>query len=108
MKISSRLDHIHYAIRDVVVAAQALEKEGRTVLRLNIGDPNAYDFDTPEYVKQALHDAIEHKLNGYADSQGFLRLRQAIAASNKTHGVDSTSENVVVTSGLSEGVNLLF
>jgi aspartate/methionine/tyrosine aminotransferase len=108
MEAAKRLDGITYAIRDVIAASQELEKQGRTILKLNIGDPNAYDFDTPDYVKKALHEAIESKLNGYADSQGFLRLRQAIVAQNHRRGFDSTTENVVVSSGLSEAVNFTY
>ena len=108
METASRMDGITYAIRDVVAASSALEKQGRTILKLNIGDPNAYDFDTPEYVKKALHEAIDHRLNGYADSQGFLRLRAAVVGQNKRRGFDSTPEQVVVTNGLSEAVNFTY
>ncbi len=99
---------VTYAIRDVIVAAQELEKQGKTVLKLNIGDPNAYDFDTPAYVKKALVEALDKKLGGYADSQGFPRLREAVAANNTAQGFASSAEEVVVTSGLSEGVNMLY
>ncbi|HHF56671.1 MAG TPA: alanine aminotransferase, partial [Thermoplasmatales archaeon] len=44
---SSRAKNISYAIREVVVYAKQLEKKGINVIKLNIGDPIAYDFDTP-------------------------------------------------------------
>lgn len=54
IKASKRAQGVEYAIRDVLIPAQQLEKKGITVLKLNIGDPNAYDFDTPQYIKDAL------------------------------------------------------
>ncbi len=108
MEAAKRLDGITYAIRDVVAASTELEKQGRTILKLNIGDPNAYDFDTPEYMKKALHEAIDGRHNGYADSQGLVRLRQAVVSQNKRRGFDSEAEDVVVSSGLSEAVNFAY
>ncbi len=107
MRIARRLEGVTYAIRDVVLEAQKLEKLGHKVLKLNIGDPNAYDLDTPEYIKDALDQAVRSGHNGYSDSQGFLPLREEVCHYNQSKGFQSTADNVVVTSGLSEGVNLL-
>ena len=49
MDINKRIDGMTYAIREIVVNAREVEKEGHDVLKLNIGDPNKYDFDTPDY-----------------------------------------------------------
>lgn len=108
MKASARLNKVTYAIRDVVIAAREVEATGRKVLKLNIGDPNAYDFDTPQYVKQALFDSVNAGKNGYCDSQGDLSLRRAIVAQNKLRGFDSSEQKIIVSSGLSEGLNLLY
>lgn len=40
--VSSRASSIEYAIRDVVVPATELERQGHEILKLNIGDPFAY------------------------------------------------------------------
>ena len=37
--------NIHYSIREVTVLARKLQKEGKRMIYLNIGDPNVYDFD---------------------------------------------------------------
>lgn len=108
MRIARRLDGVTYAVRDVVAEAQKLEKLGHKILKLNIGDPNAYDLDTPQYIKDALAKAVASGHNGYSDSQGYFPLREAVVQFNKGKGFDSTADNVVVTSGLSEAVNLLF
>jgi len=44
---------------------------------LNIGDPVAFDFDTPPHVKQALMRAVEEGANNYSPSEGVHELRQA-------------------------------
>src|SRR5687767_4803699 len=74
---------VEYAIRDVVLPARELEKQGIEVLKLNIGDPCAYDFDTPAHMKQAAIDAMNSGKNGYAASEGIQPLREAIVAREK-------------------------
>lgn len=108
MKLAQRLNEVKYAVRDVIAESAKIEKQGHKVLKLNIGDPNVYDFDTPEYIKDALCRAVHEGKNSYSDSQGWLPLREAIVKSSKRRGFDSVPENVVVTSGLSEAVHLLF
>src|ERR1044072_5544146 len=44
---SERAANFHYAIRNVVNAAEALERQGRRIIHLNIGDPQAFGFKSP-------------------------------------------------------------
>ena len=69
---------MNYAIREVIVPAAEAEKAGKKLYKLNIGDPNKWDFETPEYFKQTLREAVDRVDNGYGDSQGEMDLRQAI------------------------------
>lgn len=71
IKITQRANGIEYTIRDVIVAAKEVEKQGKKVLYFNIGDPVAYGFDTPDFVKEALYDATLKHYNGYADTQVY-------------------------------------
>ena len=49
--VSKRAAAINYAIRDVVVPAVELEKQGHEIIRLNIGDPLAYEgLPTPKHM----------------------------------------------------------
>ncbi|MHA2362289.1 MAG: hypothetical protein ACXAB6_10250 [Candidatus Thorarchaeota archaeon] len=51
LDITSRAANLHYAIRDIVVAARKYEKDtGETPLYLNIGDPIKYDWKTPDFM----------------------------------------------------------
>jgi aspartate/methionine/tyrosine aminotransferase len=83
IQASKRAQGVEYAIRDVLIPARELEKKGITVLKLNIGDPNAYDFDTPQHIKDALYKAANEQHNGYAPSEGSLELRRVIIEREK-------------------------
>jgi len=108
IKIAERVQKVQYAIRDVMNEAAKVEASGKQVFKLNIGDPNAYDFDTPNHVKKSVYNAVENRNNGYCDSQGVKELREAISADNKRKGIDCSAENVIITSGLSEATLMLF
>jgi len=106
MDVAERTKKIKYAIRDVVIEAQKLEKQGHKIIYLNIGDPLKYDFSTPKHMIKA----VEHnwdKSSSYADSIGLKEARQAIAREGERlgiHGVDW--EDVIMTSGGSEGITM--
>jgi len=105
---SERTMSIRYAIRDVIVEAVKLEKQGHRILRLNIGDPNAYDFDTPEHIKEGTIRALKEGHNGYAPSEGIGELREAISEKEKADGRNIGPEDVVVTAGVTEALQMLF
>ena len=108
IKASKRSQGINYAIREVVVPARKLEKKGIKVLRINIGDPNKYDFDTPDHIKKALYDATLEGHNGYASSEGDVELRQEIIKREKKRNhVDYTEDDICVTTGVTEALQTL-
>ncbi|RLF51228.1 MAG: alanine aminotransferase [Thermoplasmata archaeon] len=108
IKASTRSQGINYAIREVVVPAKELEKKGIEVIHLNIGDPNKYDFDTPEHMKQAVYEAMNQGYNGYAPSEGYVELREAIVEREKRrNNVSYPLDNICITSGVTEALQLL-
>jgi tyrosine/nicotianamine family aminotransferase len=108
VKVTERVRTIEYAIRDVIVHARQVAKTGKKIYYLNIGDPVAFDFDTPQHIKQALMKAVEEGANAYSPSEGLPELRQAITQKEKrVNGVDVSSEDVIVTSGISEGIQMV-
>ena len=108
VKVTERVCTIEYAIRDVIVHARQVAKTGKKIYYLNIGDPVAFDFDTPQHIKQALIKAVEEGANAYSPSEGLPELRQAITQKEKrVNGVDVSSEDVIVTSGISEGIQMV-
>jgi alanine-synthesizing transaminase len=98
---------VEYAIRDITIHARRYEKSGRKIIYLNIGDPVKYDFPTPDHIKKALIDAISKDFNYYADSEGILELRQAIVKKESLKGLSITVEDVLVTNGISEGLDMV-
>jgi len=107
-KATERTRTIEYAIRDVLAFAKKIEKQGKKIIYLNIGDPCKYDFDTPEYIKNALVKAVEEGNNWYAPSEGLPELREAICEKEeRVNGVKIDAENVIVTQGISEGIQML-
>lgn len=108
VKASNRSMGMDYAIREITVPAEAAARKGMKLYNLNIGDPNKWDFETPEYFKATLREAVDNIDNGYGDSQGNLDLRKAIVEREyQKHGARITHNDVYVTSGLSECINVM-
>ena len=108
MKVTpaDRTRKITYAIRDVVVEAQKLDKQGKKIIYLNVGDPLKYDFETPKHMVEAVSRSWKES-SSYADSLGLLEARQAVAREAKRLGIPGvTEEDVVMTSGGSEGISM--
>jgi len=88
--------------------AKEVERSGKKVIYLNIGDPAKFDFQPPAHVRKALTGAVESGCNYYAASEGISTLREAVAEKEKkTNSVPISNEDVIVTSGISEGIQFL-
>jgi alanine-synthesizing transaminase len=108
VKVTERVKTIEYAIRDIIVHAKEIAKTGKKIFYLNIGDPVAFDFSTPLHVRQALSKAVEEGANYYSPSEGLPELRQAVAEKERrVNGVNISAEDVIVTSGISEGIQMV-
>jgi aspartate/methionine/tyrosine aminotransferase len=107
LKISDRISNVEYAIRDITLHARQYEKAGKKIIYLNIGDPVKYDFPTPDHIKRALLDAVSSNFNYYADSEGILELREAIVNKESQKGLSVNVEDVLVTNGISEGLDMV-
>ncbi|HLE76129.1 MAG TPA: aminotransferase class I/II-fold pyridoxal phosphate-dependent enzyme [Candidatus Bathyarchaeia archaeon] len=108
VKVTARVKTIEYAIRDIIVHAKEIAKTGKKIFYLNIGDPVAFDFSTPQHVRQALCEAVEEGANNYSPSEGLPELRQAVAEKERrVNGVNISAEDVIVTSGISEGIQMV-
>ena len=108
VKVTQRVSEIEYAIRDIVVYAKQIAKTGKRIYYLNIGDPVAFDFGTPQHIRQALMKAVEEGANAYSPSEGLPELRQAMSQKEKrVNAVDISTEDVIVTSGISEGIQMV-
>ena len=82
---------------EVLSKARTLEREGRSILHLEIGEP---DFDTPANVVEAAVDALRKGWTHYGPSAGLLGLRETIAEYiSRTRGVKVSPDEVVVVPG---------
>lgn len=82
---------------EVLSKAKALEKQGKKIVHLEIGEP---DFDTPKHIVEAAVDALRGGWTHYGPSAGLPELREAIARYvSSTRGVGVTPEEVVVVPG---------
>ena len=107
LKVSKKVAGVEYAIRDVVSSATELEKQGKHIDYLNIGDPVQYGFQPPDNVKDALINAIKQGENYYAPSEGLLELRKEIAKKENIKGLSVGAEDILVTNGISEGLDMV-
>ena len=82
---------------EVLNKARALERQGKKVIHLEIGEP---DFDTPANVIEAAVTALHKGWTHYGPSAGLPELRQAIADEvSRTRAVECISDEVVVVPG---------
>jgi aspartate/methionine/tyrosine aminotransferase len=82
---------------EVLARARALESQGRSIVHLEIGEP---DFDTPKSIRDAGIAAIEAGFTHYGPSAGLPEFRKTIADMWKAErGIPCDADNVVVTPG---------
>ncbi|WP_268544088.1 aminotransferase class I/II-fold pyridoxal phosphate-dependent enzyme [Candidatus Nitrosotenuis cloacae] len=107
MKVSKKVAGVEYAIRDIVTAARQVEKQGQKITYLNIGDPVQYGFQPPDNVKEAMIRSIKSGNNYYASSEGLPELREAIAQKEKAKGLSVSADDILVTNGVSEALDMV-
>jgi aspartate/methionine/tyrosine aminotransferase len=82
---------------EVLARARALERQGREIIHLEIGEP---DFDTPAHIREAAKRALDGGATHYGPAAGLPELREAIAKDvAATRGIPVTPEQVVITPG---------
>ena len=82
---------------EVLVRARALERQGKSIIHLEIGEP---DMDTPANVVEAGVNALREGFTHYGPSAGLPDLREAIANDvSKSRGIKVSPEEVVVVPG---------
>jgi aspartate/methionine/tyrosine aminotransferase len=95
-----------FIVMDVLEKAQELERSGEHIIHLEVGEP---DFDTPECISEAGYRAICEGKTHYTHSLGLIELREAIAEDYwKKYGVKVSPEQILVASGTSPAMLLLF
>ncbi len=81
----------------VLARARDLEREGRDIVHLEIGEP---DFETPPHIVEAAYRALKDGQTHYCPSAGIMELREACAASlSATRGVEVRPDRVLIANG---------
>ena len=105
--ISKRAESITpFIVMEVLERAREMEAKGVDIIHLEVGEP---DFDIPTAVKAATRSALDEGLTHYTHSLGDPGLREAIAQHYlEVYGVSVKPDQVVVTSGTSPAMMLVF
>lgn len=104
---SHKLDNVCYDIRGPVMdEANAMEKRGEKILKLNIGNPAVFGFSAPENILSAMRENLTAS-QGYSDSKGFMRSREAIVRYCERKNIPGvTVDDVYTGNGVSELITL--
>jgi aspartate/methionine/tyrosine aminotransferase len=95
-----------FIVMDVLEKAYELERKGHHIIHLEIGEP---DFSTPECICEAARESIAKGETHYTHSLGIIELREAICEHyEKKYGVRVDPEQVLVTSGTSPALLMIF
>jgi len=98
MKLADRMSNLGTETAfEVLAKARKLEAEGRSIIHLEIGEP---DFPTPENICNAAIESIKAGDTHYTPSAGIPEVRKSIADYiSRTRGIDVHPDEVVMTPG---------
>ena len=98
MKLAERMHRLGVeSAFDVLVRARTLEAQGRSIIHLEIGEP---DFPTPPHIVEAAKLALDQGWTHYGPPQGFPELREAVAESvSASRRIEVGPEHVCIVPG---------
>ena len=104
---SDKLADVLYDIRGPVLdEAKRLEAAGQRIIKLNIGNPHPFGFETPAEILVEVSRSLQVS-QGYSDSQGITAARTAIVQHYQNQGIDITNiDDVWLGNGVSELIQL--
>ncbi len=104
--LSLRSRYVISAIHEDDAIVKSMEKSGKTVVKLNLGDPAVY-FQTPQYIVNAFTKALQQGMTHYSDPVGLSRLRHAVSErQRRLYRLDSDIDDIIITQGVSEAIML--
>ena len=104
---SEALRHVRYEIRGRLARrAHEMERLGYEIISLNIGNPGAFGFRTPETMRLAMIENLGNA-EGYCHQKGIFPAREAVVMQQQARGVSGvTAEEVFIGNGVSELIDL--
>lgn len=108
LRASAHLTGVNYEIRGPLARrAMELERAGAEIIKMNIGNPGAFDFRMPETMRQAMIENLRHS-DAYCHQKGVFPAREAVVMRCQSQGVmDVTSEDVFMGNGVSELIMMM-
>src|SRR5579863_5217836 len=105
---SEGLRQVRYEIRGRLARrAHELERLGYEIISLNIGNPGAFGFRTPETMRLAMIENLA-AAEGYCHQKGIFPAREAVVMQQQARGVAGvTAEEVFIGNGVSELIDLV-
>lgn len=105
---SHKLDNVCYDIRGPVLhEANRLERLGHKIIKLNIGNPAPFGFDTPTEIVEDIISNIS-KAQGYSDSKGIFSARKAIMHECQSLGIQGVGvDDIIIGNGVSELISMV-
>jgi alanine-synthesizing transaminase len=106
-RASSALANVRYEIRGALARrAHEMERLGYEIISLNIGNPGAFGFRTPETMRLAIIENLQ-SAEGYVHQQGIFPAREAVVMQQQERGLRAvTVEQVFIGNGVSELIDL--
>lgn len=104
---SRAIKEVRYEIRGKLAnRAHEMERRGYEIISLNIGNPGAFGFRTPETMRLAMIENM-HSSEGYCHQKGIFPAREAIVMQQQDRGVTGvTVEDVFIGNGVSELIDI--
>ncbi len=104
---SEALRQVRYEIRGRLARrAHEMERLGYEIISLNIGNPGAFGFRTPETMRLAMIENLGNA-EGYCHQKGIFPAREAVVMQQQARGVSGvTAEEVFIGNGVSELIDL--
>jgi len=104
---SEALGNVRYEIRGKLARrALELERLGHDIVSLNIGNPTAFGFRTPETMRLAMIENLRNS-EGYVHQKGIFPAREAVVMQQQERGVRGVSvDQVFMGNGVSELIDL--
>jgi alanine-synthesizing transaminase len=101
------LREVRYEIRgELARRARELEAQGRTLIKLNIGNPGAFGFRAPDHLQRAITEHI-HDTDPYTHQQGLPQAREVLSAHYKARLTpNATPERIFMGNGVSELIDI--
>jgi len=107
LPVRQRLSEVRYEIRgELAQRAHVLEAQGRSLIKLNIGNLGVFGFHAPPHMQRAIADDM-CRTDAYTHQQGLPQAREAVAAMYAQRNVpDAVAERVYLGNGVSELIDI--